>query len=78
MVAVLDSVIFSGAFVASAAVIVGMIAPQWQRIARLASGHPEQAFQPLAQLAVAEHRIAVRRWSNDRRPTDPIRLRAVA
>ena len=78
MVAVLDSVLFSGAFVAASTVIVGMVAPQWQRISRLALGHAEPAFQPLAQLAVAERRIAVRRWSTDRRAVEVIRLRAVA
>ena len=79
MVAVLGSMIFSGAFVTACAVIVGMIVPQWQRIARLAAGHTEQAFAPLAQLAVAERRIAVRRWSAERRPVAEFsRVRAVA
>lgn len=79
MVAMLGSMVFSGAFVASATVIVGMVAPQWRRIVRLASGHPEQAFAPLAQLAVAERRIAVRHWSAERRPSAEVsRSRAVA
>ena len=79
MVAVLGSMVFASGFVMAIAVIAGMIVPQWQRIARLALGRPEHAFAPLAQLAVAERRIAVQHWSADRRPVgDAIRLRVAA
>lgn len=79
MVAVLDLVILGGALVVAVAVIVGMIAPQWQRIIALATGRPELVFAPLAQLAVAERRIAARRWSAERRSDyEFIRPRAAA
>ena len=63
MMQVLDAAIFAGAFGFSAATIAAMLAPQWQRIVALASGHREETFAPLRQLALAENRIAVRRWS---------------
>ena len=63
MVAMIDMMIFAGAFATSIAVIAAMVAPQWRRIARLAMGQVEPSFTPLAQLAIAERRIAVRRWA---------------
>lgn len=78
MVAVLGFIVFAGAFLVSCAVIAMMVAPQWRRILSLATGHREEMFAPLAQLAVAERRIAVRRWAS--RPVPPAisRLRAAA
>ena len=61
---VLSFVIFAGAFAVAAMTIVTAIAPQWNRIVRLALGNVEPAFQPLRTLAVAERRIAVRRWAS--------------
>ena len=63
MVAIVSFFVFAGALAMSVAVIATMVGPQWQRIVRLAMGHAEPAFMPLAQLAVAERRIAVRRWA---------------
>ncbi|RZL77020.1 MAG: hypothetical protein EOP66_09445 [Sphingomonas sp.] len=78
MVAVLSLMIFGGAFVAAAAVIASSIAPQWQRIMSLASGNIEQGFSPLAKLATAEQRIAVRRWASAPVPAPLRRLREAA
>ena len=63
MMAMLSVVVFMGAFATALAVIGMSVAPQWRRIARLAMGHVEQPFAPLTELAHAERRIAVRRWS---------------
>lgn len=78
MVAILGTVVFASAFAVSVAVIAAMIAPQWRRIARLAAGHREEPFAPLAQLAVAERHIAVRRWASRSSAFDVSRLRAAA
>ena len=78
MTAVLGILVFTGAFVLSAGVIAMSIAPQWRRIARLATGHIEPAFTPLAALAGAERRIAVRRWASAPVPQSLRRLREVA
>ena len=59
----LSILLFSSAFVAAVSVIAMSVAPQWGRIVRLATGHPELAFTPLQALVVAERRIAVRRWA---------------
>jgi hypothetical protein len=63
MIAILSVLIFTGALATSVAVIATMVAPQWRRIASLATGHLEQSFAPLQTLVVAERRIAVRRWA---------------
>lgn len=79
MSAVFGIVVFVGAFAASVSVIYASVAPQWQRIVRLARGHAEAGFAPLATLAVAERRIAVRRWSAAHPvPAAVRRLRAAA
>ena len=78
MIAILGILVFTGAFVLSAGVIAASIAPQWHRIARLATGHIEPAFAPLAELAGAERRIAVRRWASAPVPQPMRRLREVA
>ena len=67
---VISGLAFSGAAAAAFATIHASVAPQWRRIARLALGRPEMAFAPLAQLAQAERRIAVRRWSGATRPAE--------
>ena len=79
MVAMMGMTVFAAAFVASVWVIGAMIVPQWRRIVRLAAGQPEIAFTPLAQLAVAERRIAVRHWATGRVPSGtvtPLRVAA--
>ena len=78
MVAVVSVLVFAGAFAVAAGVIAATVAPQWQRIVRLASGHVEPAFSPLSQLASAERRIAVRRWASAPVPAGVRRLRAAA
>ena len=78
MVAVLSLLVFGGAFAAAIVVIASSIAPQWERIMSLASGHVEQSFSPLAQLASAEQRIAVRRWASAPVPAPLRRLREAA
>ena len=78
MIALLGFAIFAGAAIASTVVIAMMVAPQWRRIFSLASGHVEASFAPLAQLAVAERRIEVRRWANRPVPVAVNRLRAAA
>jgi hypothetical protein len=78
MVAVLSLMIFGGAFAVAAAVIASSVVPQWQRIVSLAAGNIEQGFSPLAQLASAEQRIAVRRWASAPVPAPLRRLREAA
>ncbi|MEA1084792.1 hypothetical protein SFC76_11020 [Sphingomonas sp. CD22] len=78
MVAVVSVLVFSGAFLVAVGVIAATVAPQWQRIVRLAAGHIEPAFAPLSQLASAERRIAVRRWASAPVPAGVRRLRAAA
>jgi len=78
MVAVVSVLVFAGAFAVAAGVIAATVAPQWQRIARLAAGNVEPAFAPLSQLASAERRIAVRRWASAPVPAGVRRLRAAA
>ncbi len=77
MMTVLSVVVFVGAFVAAAAVIAASVAPQWRRIARLATGRVEQPFAPLSVLTLAERRIAVRRWAATT-PGPAQRMRAAA
>ncbi|WP_081974326.1 MULTISPECIES: hypothetical protein [Sphingomonas] len=78
MVAVVSVLVFAGAFAVAAGVIAATVAPQWQRIVRLAAGNVEPAFAPLSQLASAERRIAVRRWASAPVPAGVRRLRAAA
>ncbi len=78
MVAVISVLVFAGAFLAAVGIIGATVAPQWQRIVRLAAGNVEPAFAPLSQLASAERRIAVRRWASAPVPAGVRRLRAAA
>ena len=78
VVSVLGFLLFGGAFLCAAGVIAASVVPQWQRIVRLASGQVETAFSPLSELALAERRIAVRRWASAPVPAAVRRLRAVA
>lgn len=78
MMAILGIFLFTGALALSVAVIASSVLPQWRRIARLATGHVEPAFAPLALLASAERRIQVRRWAAVPVPQPIRRLREVA
>lgn len=64
MMLVVGTLIFTGAAAVSVAVIGMAVGPQWRRIVRLAAGQIEEPFAPLATLAHAERRIAVRRWAS--------------
>ena len=75
---VLSFMVFAGAFAVAGMMIVSSIAPQWDRIVRLALGNVEPAFQPLRALAVAERRIAVRRWASSTMPVAERRWNAAA
>ena len=74
----INAAIFTGAFILSITVIYAMIAPQWRRILNLAAGNPERSFAPLQTLAIAERRIAVRRWASAPVPVAMRSLREVA
>ena len=79
MVAMMALMVFAGALTLALATIWLMVAPQWRRIARLATGHQERPFTPLEALVHAERRIAVKRWSMASRPAfAPVRARAAA
>ena len=78
MQAMIDIMIFSGAFGAAVTVMAVTVAPQWRRIVRLASGQPDVAFAPLSSLVHAERRIAVRRWASAPVPAPIHRLRVAA
>ena len=78
MVAMMSFAIFATALGVSGAVIAHMIAPQWRRIVLLATGHLDPNVAPLAVLAAAERRIAVRRWAAQPIPPSFSRLREAA
>lgn len=61
--AILGMFVFVGALAVASATIWLSLAPQWNRVVRLMTGHVETGFAPLATLAVAERRIALRRWA---------------
>jgi len=77
---VLSFIVFAGALATSMAVILLAVGPQWRRIVQLAMGRvetPALPFAPLRELAVAERRIAVRRWASQSAPA-PAWVRAAA
>ena len=76
MTAMIGTVLLVGAMALAMTAIWVSIAPQWRRILRLAAGHVEQPFQPLEALALAERRIAVKRWAAT--PAPAVRMRAAA
>jgi hypothetical protein len=78
MVTIVAVLVFTGALALSLGVIAAMVLPQWRRIARLASGRIEEPYLPLAELAGAERRIALRRWAAEPVPGPIHRLRAAA
>lgn len=78
MVAIMSMLVFAGALALSVSVIAMAIGPQWRRIVRLAMGHGESTYAPLHQLALAERRIAVRRWASAPAPAALRRLHEAA
>ena len=70
--------VFTGALALGIGIIAVTVAPQWRRIMRLASGNVEAGFAPLATLAQAEQRIAIRRWAAAPVPPAIHRMRAAA
>lgn len=76
MMALVSMLVFVGAMALAWAVMWTTVAPQWRRIALLASGGVEQPFRPLATLVLAEQRIAVRRWAAAPVPAPIRQLRA--
>jgi len=78
MMMVIGSLVFASALVASIAIIASTVSPQWRRIVRLATGQVEEPFAPLATLAHAERRIAVRRWASAPMPASMRRFREAA
>lgn len=76
MMGLVAVVVFTGAMALAVAAIWLTIAPQWRRIVRLAAGQVEQPFQPLADLAREEHRIAVRRVTAAPGAFQPVPVRA--
>lgn len=63
MMAMVATMVFMGALTLAMAAIWLTVAPQWQRVVRLAAGNIEHPSHLIDQLARAEHRVAVRRWS---------------
>jgi hypothetical protein len=78
MIAVISILVFAGALALSIGVIGMAVGPQWHRIVRLAMGNVETSFTPLGTLALAERRIAVRRWASAPVPAPIRRMREAA
>lgn len=73
MMTVFSVVVFLSAFTTAAGVIGSSVAPQWRRIARLATGEVEQPFALPATLTYAESQIAVRHWATAQAPASRLR-----
>lgn len=56
-------VIFAGALAVSLYAMIATIVPAADQIRRALAGEPQRPFAPLAQLVLAEQRIAIRRWA---------------
>lgn len=78
MMALVSILVFAGAFALSVGIIAAAVGPHWRRIARLATGQVDEQFAPLGQLALAERRIAVRRWASAPVPAPIRRMREAA
>lgn len=76
MTALLAIAIFSGGMGVACWAIGGTVVPSLDRISDALLGRRPAGFAPLAQLAVAERRIAVRRWAAA--SPVPVRRRAAA
>lgn len=77
MMVLAGTVVFMGALALAIAVIWASVAPQWQRIMRLAAGNVERVPTSSQQLAVPESRTLVRRWRTAP-SVSPARLRVAA
>lgn len=77
MLIVLDVLVFGGAMAGAVYALGATLAPNAGKIMDALSGRPQQRFEPLATLARAENRIAVRRWSAAS-ASQPHRLREAA
>lgn len=77
MMMLLGFSIFAGSAALSGYAIAATIMPRWQRIGEALTGRPLATGSPLATLAHAEQRIAVRRWAAQPRQV-PARFRAAA
>lgn len=74
MMTVAATMVFMGALALAMAAMWITVAPQWQRVVRLAAGNVEQPFISFDSLARGEHRLAVRRSASV--PVPVRRLRA--
>ena len=63
MMTVVAVLIFGGALALSGFVLASTVGPQFGRITDALYGRSRPRFEPLATLALAERRIAVRRWA---------------
>lgn len=70
--------VFAGTLGVSIFAIAATVAPRADRIMAALLGRPQSQRAPLAQLVLAERRIAVRRWAAQPRPAATIRTRAAA
>ena len=68
MVQLVDTVAFSGAAAAAGWALWSSVAPQWDRVLRIAAGRPDPTTAPLARLARAERRITARAYVSSARP----------
>lgn len=75
---VLSFMVFAGAFAVAGMMIVSSVAPQWDRIVRLALGNLEPAFVAVPVRTVAERRIVIRRWAPTSAPLPVHRRNAAA
>ncbi|SEM59758.1 hypothetical protein SAMN05192583_0770 [Sphingomonas gellani] len=78
MNAIVCALTFAGAMFVACGVMFVTVAPQWRRIVNLMVGNRETGFAPLATLAGAERRIAIRRWAAQPVPAAIRHLRAAA
>jgi hypothetical protein len=75
---VLSFMVFAAAFAVAAGVIVTSMAPQWDRIVRLAFGNIEPASTLVSTFPIYERRVAERRWTSPVVSTASVRWNAVA
>ena len=68
MMQFVDTMAFSAAAAAAGWTLWASVAPQWERILRVAAGQPDPVAAPLAQLARAERRIVRRSYVAMGRP----------
>lgn len=76
MLTLLEYGVFGGAAATTGYALWTTIATNGEKIMKALTGRPHPRFAPLATLAHAERRIAVRRWSTG--PARTVRLREAA